>query len=192
MNRNRKLILTAHCVLNQNAVIRDWERAPGAFNSLVKVMLKENLGILQLPCPEMAFAGEDRQPRNKADYDTHAFRELSRHLAKTLVQQVSEYRRQGYQIVGLVGIGESPSCDTRGEKGVFMEELLELLKAAGVTLASFDVPEDYLEGSSEGVIEEFRNFIQLSERNKPKKPAGNVEMPSNSSGELRKKSAPSC
>jgi predicted secreted protein len=160
MNRSRKLILTAHCVLNQNAVVREWERAPGAFNSLVKVMLDENLGILQLPCPEMAFAGEDRPPRTREEYNTPEFRELSRNLARPLVQQVAEYQRQGYQIVGLLGIGDSPSCDTRGEQGVFMEGLMELLKAAGVSLTTFDVPEAYMEGSSEKVVEEFRNYLK--------------------------------
>ena len=128
MVRQKTLILTAHCVLNQNAVIRDWERAPGAFNRLVKVLLDKNVGILQFPCPEMAFLGEARPPKTKEEYDTPDYRTLCQQLAAPLVKQVVDYRNNGYQILGLLGIGESPSCDTLGDRGVFMEELIKQLE----------------------------------------------------------------
>ena len=146
MNRQKKLVVTAHCVLNQNAVVREWERAPGAFNKLVKVLLEENVGILQLPCPEMAYLGEERPPKTKEEYDTPPYRVLCQQLPAPLIKQLEDYDQQGYQIIGLLGISQSPSCDTLSEKGIFMEELMDQLEKKNIRLRCFDVPESYLEG----------------------------------------------
>ncbi|SMP43393.1 CD3072 family TudS-related putative desulfidase [Anoxynatronum buryatiense] len=160
IKRKKQLLLVAHCVLNQNAVIRDWERAQGGFNQLVQAMLAENLGIIQLPCPEFTFSGEGRPPRTKDEYNTPAYRTLCRRLAQPVVEQAKEYQRQGYIVRGLVGIGESPSCDTLGNRGIFMEELLAMMSEARVELKTFDVPEDYLEGHGEKALLEFDCFIK--------------------------------
>ena len=152
-------MLTAHCVLNQNAVIRNWERASGAFNRLVKVLLDENVGILQLPCPEMAFLGEARPPKTKEEYDTPAYRVLCQQLAAPLVKQVVDYHNNGYHVLGLLGIGESPSCDTQGDPGVFMEELMQQLEKEGITLNCIDIPESYLEGEGQKTIAELKAFL---------------------------------
>lgn len=159
IKRKKQLLLVAHCVLNQNAVIRDWERAQGGFNRLIQMMLAENLSILQLPCPEFAFSGEDRPPRTKEEYDTPAYRTLCCRLAQPVVEQAKEYQRHGYSIQGLLGIGESPSCDTLGNRGVFMEELLAMMAAEGIDIDSFDVPEDYSEEQGEEVLPNFKRFI---------------------------------
>ncbi|MEN1758940.1 CD3072 family TudS-related putative desulfidase [Anoxynatronum sibiricum] len=160
IKRKKQLLLVAHCVLNQNAVIRDWERAQGGFNELVHAMLAENLGIIQLPCPEFAFSGEDRPPRTKNEYDKPAYRTLCCCLAQPVVEQAKEYQRQGYLIKGLVGIGESPSCDTLGNRGIFMEVLLAMMSEAGVELKTLDISEDYLEGHGEKTLREFDCFIK--------------------------------
>lgn len=159
MNRQKKLMITAHCVLNQNAVVRDWERAPGAFNKLVKVLLDENVSIIQLPCPEMAYIGEERPPKTKEEYDTPAYRMLCQHLAAPVVQQVADYHKNGYHIIGLLSIGKSPSCDTLGEKGVFMEELMCQLAKENIALKCFDIPESYLEGKDLETVAVLKNFL---------------------------------
>lgn len=159
MVRQKTLMLTAHCVLNQNAVIRDWERAPGAFNKLVKVLLEENVGILQLPCPEMAFLGEGRPPKTKEEYDTPAYRVLCQQLVAPLVKQVVEYHNNGYRILGLLGIGESPSCETLGVQGIFMEELMKQLEEKDIILKCIDIPESYLEGEGHEMEAKLKVFL---------------------------------
>lgn len=159
MNRQKKLMLAAHCVLNQNAVVREWERAPGAFTRLVKVLLDENVGILQLPCPEMAFLGEERPPKKKAEYDTPAYRVLCQQLAAPLVRQVIDYYKNGYQIIGVLGIGKSPSCDTLHDQGVFMEELKSQLTKENIMLRCFDIPENYLENEGQETEAALKSFM---------------------------------
>lgn len=133
--RGRRLILLAHCILNQNAVVQPLARAPAALEGVLRGCLDAGVGLLQLPCPETAARGPERAPDERRGYDAPAYRTLCRDLAAPLVAQVRAYERAGYTIVGLIGIGHSPSCglDTthnggaRPGRGVFMEELLALL-----------------------------------------------------------------
>ncbi len=133
--RGRRLILLAHCILNQNAVVQPLARARAALEGVLQACLEGGVGIVQLPCPEMAARGPERAPDDRRGYDTPAYRALCRELVAPLVAQVRAYERAGYTIVGLIGIGNSPSCglDTTNEggarpgRGVFMEELLDQL-----------------------------------------------------------------
>ncbi|SNT22168.1 Predicted secreted protein [Anaerovirgula multivorans] len=159
MHRRKQIIYTAHCVLNQNAVIREWERAQGAFNDIISVLLEEHISIIQLPCPEFTFLGENRPPKTKEEYDIPDYRKLCRQLAKQVVNQMKEYIGNNYQILGLVGIQGSPSCDTLTKKGIFMEELVQLMRVQNIHLEFFDIPEEYIEGRSEKMVDDFRNYI---------------------------------
>jgi predicted secreted protein len=133
--RSRRLILLAHCILNQNAVVEPLARAPGALAGIVRACLEAEVGIIQLPCPEMAARGPRRAPAERSDYDTAEYRALCRALIEPIRAQVEAYRRAGYEIVGLIGIGDSPSCGVTTThqgtavpgRGVFMEELLQAL-----------------------------------------------------------------
>ncbi|SHK24057.1 Predicted secreted protein [Geosporobacter subterraneus DSM 17957] len=159
MHRAKKILFTAHCILNQNAVIRQWERAKGGFNTFIQKTLENNISIVQLPCPEFTFLGEDRPPMTKQEYDTEAYRRHSREILGIILKQFQEYLNHGYQIVGILGIQGSPSCDTLKQKGVFMEELLAMLGEQGTHVKTFDVPEDYLEGEEHYILKEFQEFI---------------------------------
>lgn len=159
MHRKRKIVYISHCILNQNAVIRGWERAQGAFNNIVRILLEENISIIQLPCPEFTFLGENRPPKTKKEYDIPAYRSLCSQLAIKVVSQMKEYIMNDYQILGLVGIQASPSCDTLGEKGIFMEELMKLIKEENIDLNFFDIPEGYKEGQSQEFLDAFKGYI---------------------------------
>ena len=133
--RSRRLMLLSHCLLNQNAVVQPLARAPAVLQGVVSACVEAGVGLLQLPCPEMAARGPERAQDDRRGYDNHAYRALCRDLLAPLVAQVRAYQVAGYEVVGLVGIGNSPSCglDTTNEggarpgRGVFMEELLALL-----------------------------------------------------------------
>lgn len=159
MYRKKQIIYIAHCVLNQNSVIRDWERAQGAFNDIIRVLLDENISIVQLPCPEFTFLGESRLPMTKEGYDVREYRNLCNKLAENIIDQMKEYIAQGYQLVGILGIEGSPTCDTLGEKGIFMEELQSLMNKDNIHLETFDIPENYEEGSGQKIIFQFKKFI---------------------------------
>jgi predicted secreted protein len=160
MLREKRIIYTAHCVLNQNSVIKDWERAQGGFNDIIRVLLDYNIGIIQLPCPELNFSDLARPPKNKEEYDVPEFRRLSKEITEKVIRQMKEYLSNDYKILGYIGIQGSPSCDTIGTKGVFMEELQRLMDKENIQLESFDIPEGYIEGETMDIVEEFRRFIE--------------------------------
>lgn len=147
-------------MLNQNAVIREWERAQGAFNNIVRVLLDCDIGILQLPCPEFTYLGERRPPMTKVEYDTEEYHLHCRKLAIPMVNQIDEYVKNDYEIIGLIGIQGSPSCDRLGQGGIFMEEFIGLLEKENIHLKVFDIPEQYLEGHCDEVVDGFKQFIK--------------------------------
>ncbi|MBS4538762.1 hypothetical protein GOQ27_09820 [Clostridium sp. D2Q-11] len=159
MHRKKQIIYIAHCVLNQNSVIREWERAQGAFNDIIRVIIDNNISIIQLPCPEFTFLGEDRPPKTKEEYDTPEYREICTNLASKVVNQMKEYLNHEYKIIGILGIMGSPSCDTLGKRGIFIEELQQLMIDENIQLDTFDIPEEYLEGEDKETVESFKKFI---------------------------------
>lgn len=161
MHRGKEIIYISHCILNQNSVIREWERAKGAFNEIIKVILDKNISIIQLPCPEFIFLGEARPPMTKEEYDTVEYRTICKELAEKVVVQMKEYIINDYKIIGLIGISNSPSCDTLGNQGVFMEELQKLMKEKDIKLETFDIPSDYVEGENNDIASQLRNFINI-------------------------------
>ncbi len=121
--RSKKVILVAHCVLNQNAKINACAYYPGVIREAVKVLLDADVGLVQLPCPEFLYLGLDREivPGSKTTIESEdsrvaqrmneeKSRELCRYIIDNIVYQVNEYRKHDLKIVGLVGINCSPTC----------------------------------------------------------------------------------
>lgn len=153
MTRKKALVLVSHCILNQNSVINGWERAQGGFNTVIKTLMDQNLGIIQLPCPELKHLGCNRPPKTKEEYSTTAYIELCSKLAKEQVDSLLEYKNNDYTFLGLIGISNSPTCDTLNKKGVFMEIFLKLCADHGINIKTIDISEDYLEGESSFKLE---------------------------------------
>lgn len=114
--RSKKVILVAHCLLNQNARIDKCAYFPGAMGEAAQVLLDSGVGILQMPCPELLHLGLDRERHGgmeKGIRETLAEeegRDACREMARNLVYQIEEYRRHGFEIVGAVGNDGSPAC----------------------------------------------------------------------------------
>jgi predicted secreted protein len=160
MLRNKKIIFTAHCVLNQNSVIKDWERSTSSFKTIIDLIIKEDISIIQLPCPELKHLGLNRPPLSKEDYDNLEYRQLCSQLAENIVEEILVYKKENYRIIGLIGIQESPTCDTNGQKGIFMEELFKQLSLNDLDLRTFDIPEEYSERKNFSLKNEFVNFLK--------------------------------
>lgn len=132
MQRSKRILLVSHCILNQNTVIANEERAEGAVLSAATWALSEGFGLLQLPCPEFTFHGLNRPPMTYEEYDTAEYRLHCRQILQPVLDQAEDYLNNEYQLAGVLGIQSSPSCDPG--RGVFMEELLALFKTKGITL----------------------------------------------------------
>lgn len=141
MQRSNKIIITAHCILNQNTVIKEEARALGAVPSVIEWILAEGYGIVQLPCPEFTFLGMNRPPMTYEQYDTPQYRQHCRDILLPIMEQLHEYQFNGYEIVGTIGIQSSPSCDQ--SKGVFFEEFHKLLQEKNISVGeSYFLPND--------------------------------------------------
>ena len=134
MQRSKKIVLVAHCILNQNTVIDRKARAQGPVKSAVDWAVKEGYGIVQLPCPEFTFLGLNRPPMTYEQYNTPEYRAHCREILKPILQQIEEYVKNDYDISGLLGIQNSPSCHPSYGRGVFMEELLAMVTDEGINL----------------------------------------------------------
>ncbi len=153
MERSKKVIFVSHCILNQNTVVPPLARAKGPYRDIIDAILDYGIGIHQLPCPEYRHLGLKRKPMTKEEYDTEEFRKLCKDIAKDTVSIMKEYLDNEYDIVGLMGINNSPTCSIMGTKGILMEELLALLEEENIELNLQDVPIDYYDG------EEGKEFI---------------------------------
>ena len=155
--RSKKVVIVAHCVLNQNARIDTCATAPAVFPKVVEALVERDIGILQYPCPELGFLGMGRQGQDCASWDgsyehesgevydqmiVPEGREYLRGVAENLVCQVKEYKKYGFKVLGVLGILASPTCGV-GLKyykgldetdGAFIEELKKVLDEAGLDL----------------------------------------------------------
>ena len=160
-NRSRKLIVVAHCLLNQNSISDGTADFPSQFDEVVELLMENEVGLIQLPCPELSCLGLARQDPAGAQRDLLSENTRIRGLmtepqnisklrakAEDVVEQLEEYRRYGFEVLGLVGINRSPSCgvetttqNAREEQGpgVFIEVLKETLRQKGIALEMIGV-----------------------------------------------------
>ncbi len=154
--RSKRVLLVAHCVLNQNAKIDRCAHYPGVMRETVEVMIESGVGLIQMPCPELCCLGLDRQADRGASTtieteDTRVAKRMAdnacqarcQSLVDDLIYQVEEYRKNGFEVVGLLGINGSPTCgietswaNEREEHGpgIFIQLLNVACCEKGVTL----------------------------------------------------------
>jgi predicted secreted protein len=155
-NRSKKLVLVSHCLLNQNSISDGTADYAGTFTDIIHKLVEKNIGIIQMPCPELLCLGLDRGDIN--GYNRSVLEENSRirqqlltessqKRIKTIVDnvffQVDEYLKNGFTIHGVIGVNRSPSCgiettsvdneEVNGE-GVFIQQLLEKFQKKGINL----------------------------------------------------------
>jgi predicted secreted protein len=143
--RSKSLVFVAHCILNQNSISDGTASFPGCIKEILELSSSYDVGIVQMPCPELHCLGLDRGDVNGGcrpvvEENTRIRKALSQNssmkkikqLAQHIVFQIIEYRKYGFDIKGIVGINRSPSCgvdttskdnrEVKGE-GIFIEAL---------------------------------------------------------------------
>jgi len=132
--RSRKVVLVAHCVLNQNSRVSGLAIYPALVYEIVEVLTKHNVGIIQLPCPELTYAGLTRASQTKEQYDTPKFRKHCRQIAESLAKQIQEYMQNNVRVLAILGIKGSPSCGVTETSGVLIEELKSELEKRDISI----------------------------------------------------------
>jgi len=166
--RSRRFVLVAHCVLNQNAISDGTADHPGCDAAVVRALVDAGVGIIQMPCPELNCLGLDRgdpdgSKRPVLEENTRIREALGKaapaRILASLVERVAweleQYRKHGFQCLGVVGIDRSPSCGVETTsmggrevpgRGVFMQALGDELKRRGLVAEMIGIkasePED--------------------------------------------------
>jgi predicted secreted protein len=108
--RGGRVLFLTHCCLNQNAKVRGIARYPGAIVPLVELLLREGVGIIQMPCPEGTYLGNMRWGQVYDQYSNPWFRRHCLRIAQEVVDQAENYLQCNYQVLGFVMMDGSPVC----------------------------------------------------------------------------------
>lgn len=184
--RSKKLIFISHCLLNQNACVKGISSEPAMITPLIKLLMENDVGIYQMPCPEVSYYGSARWGQVKEQYSTPMFRKHCREIAEQMFDHIENYSDTGHRVIGIVMRDGSPTCGLlrtavsadeeqcwggmvwkvpkqrfAATRGVYCEELLaekERRKLNEVLFLSLpEVPEA---GEFEKALEEIRKAVQ--------------------------------
>ena len=128
--RSSKLVVVAHCILNQNSRVRGLARRSSVIEEVVDLLRGFNVGLLQMPCPELTYAGAKRARKEKKEYDTESYRLHCRVIADSIVGQLEKFL-EGTEVIAIIGVKNSPSCgvaESTEDRGILIEELTVALE----------------------------------------------------------------
>ena len=108
--RSGKLIFISHCLLNQNACVKGISSEPAMITPLIKLLMENNVGIYQMPCPEVSYYGSARWGQVKEQYSTPMFRKHCRKIATQMWDHIENYVDTGHKVAGIVMRDGSPTC----------------------------------------------------------------------------------
>jgi predicted secreted protein len=154
--RSGKIALVAHCLLNQNSRAMGLAKRSGVIGEIVGFLTLRGIGIVQMPCPELAYAGVSRQPKTREQYSNVRFRRQCSRMAVELANQVREYADCGVKLEIVLGVDGSPSCGVNEISGIFMEELRLKLRECGISVPFYGIRFERLKDD----IAELEKFVK--------------------------------
>ncbi len=174
-NRSKKLVITSHCLLNQNSISDGTADLPSQFTGIIQLLMSQNIGIIQLPCPELLCLGLDRQDKEGANRELlqensrirnllqqKKCRKLLQTKAEELAYQIEQYLHYDFKIFGIIGVNRSPSCGIETTsldgaeqpgKGVFMEIIFAELQKRNLSIKMLGTKTGDIEASVKNVRE---------------------------------------
>lgn len=144
--RGRRIVAVIECILNQNARDAGAAIAPAMSWEVVSLCHAHGVGMVQLPCPEIACLGMARTRAPgcsiRAALDTEAGHVRCAALGVQAADRLEAYLRAGCQVLAVLGGNpQSPGCavhfDGQGlasASGIFMGELHAELRRRGLDI----------------------------------------------------------
>lgn len=139
-NRSKKFVFVPFCLMAQayqaqGIVKYEWKSSIKPF---MQLLLDNDINIIQMPCAESSFQQSlIREPKGISKYDTKDFNIHCASLAEKVSQEILELVQNGYQVIAILGIEQSPSCcvnyiytnkGMENRKGLYMEKLYDRIK----------------------------------------------------------------
>jgi predicted secreted protein len=144
--RGRRLVAVIECVLNQNARDAGAASFPAMNWALIDLCREYDVGILQMPCPEIACLGFERaRPPGtsiRQALDTETGRQCCARLSVQVTERLTTYIGEGCGVYAVLGGNpQSPGCAVHNgrdallpESGVLMRELQIELRKRGLEI----------------------------------------------------------
>lgn len=168
--RGGRFVAVIDCVLNQNVRDQGAANCPAMNFEFLRLCHENGIGIMQMPCPEIAALGFKRQrppgTSIRQALDTPAGRLVCAELAASVVRRIVELSEQGFTPLAVLGGNpRSPGCAVHqeasvlhAESGIFMQALQTELRRYGL-----DLPFRGLrDASPDWLAEDLQWFRQLS------------------------------
>jgi len=137
--RSGKIALIAHCIINQNSRALGLAERSSITAEIVDFLVCNEIGIIQMPCPELGYAGILRPPQTRDQYNNATFRKHCRKIVEEIVSQVQEYEKCGIKLKFIMGVNGSPSCGVNEISGIFMDELRFKLDKRAILVPFYEV-----------------------------------------------------
>lgn len=138
--RSDRIVFLIECLLNQNARDRGAATRSSVTREVLDVLLENDVGMAQIPCPEMACLGFDRaRPAGtsiRSALANPAARQRCELLARQTADRVQDYQIHGFEVLAILGGNraspgcavhcvddKNPQCGLRPESGIFTQAL---------------------------------------------------------------------
>lgn len=179
MNKIKNILIVSHCILNINSKVEGSCKFENTSNSLIKYLIDNDYGIIQLPCPEITMYGIKRWGHVKEQFDTPYYRKHCRNIFEPILDQIIDYIHNDYKIQALLAISGSPSCGYKltcssplwgGEftnnkntiekindlklinnSGIFIEEIQNMLLEKNISMNIISIDEENKELTMENI-----------------------------------------
>ena len=145
--RNGRLVFLIECLTNQNARDIGAAESPAFTQELMELLVDAEIGIVQIPCPEIACLGFERSRSSgqsiRQALETPEATGCCHSLARATAERIHCYVKQDFEVLAVLGGNEqSPGCavHTAGngdvqlteKSGVFMKMLAVELTQCGL------------------------------------------------------------
>lgn len=149
--RSRRLVAVIECALNQNARDAGAAGYPAVNKALLRLCMRYDVGIVQIPCPEMRFLGFGRRRAPgktiREVLDTPAGRQCCLAISQDMVNTLRDYQNNGCRLLAILGgnpqspgCAVHPQCDASDpsrlaeQSGVLMRILQDELRKQGIDI----------------------------------------------------------
>ena len=142
MNYNNKIIMVPGCLFCPRFQADYSEKNMQWIINLREYICTCELGIIQMPCPEVSFPqynkGLSRKPHGLKYYsELSGFQEHCKSLATEVTHLIHDLQENGCKVVAIIGVEHSPTCAVNYVythqgmihcKGIFFTEIDKLLE----------------------------------------------------------------
>ena len=136
----KNLLIVSHCILNNAAKVEQDEAELAEEykirEELMQLILKKDVQLLQLPCPEFIMYGSQRWGHVKNQFQHPFYMEQCRKILEPVLLQLQEYAQhvEKFHVLGIVSVEGSPNCGYHltCDAGRFNDDIFVYIAAFGL------------------------------------------------------------